>query len=290
MQSDNGSDFVNQMIAELTKLNGINHRTISAYNPRANGAVVRTNATIENILKKEVEGAMHELPDFVPYVQLSFNAKTSALTGATPFSLMFGRGLNNFEKYGRTKKASQESLILWKARQKEVVDVVYPAISDRTKVQKEKMECAFARSHRIIPDDAFPPGALVMMWDQTRESKWDPAYEGPFIVVRKNRGGAYVLRDKLGEILKRTVPADQLKLVQRENGGAAVEPKSYAIKQITKHRAMPNRKFEYFVVWKDDGIEPGWEPAENFDDIDVIRKYWKSVRPTRRPKPKPSRS
>ncbi len=47
MESDNGSDFVNQMIAELTKLNGINHRTISAYNPRANGAVERTNATIE---------------------------------------------------------------------------------------------------------------------------------------------------------------------------------------------------------------------------------------------------
>ncbi len=99
-----------------------------------------------------------------------------------------------------------------------------------------------------------------------------------------------MLRDELGEILKRTVSADQLKLVQRENGGAAVKPKSYAIKQITKHHAMPNRKFEYFVVWKDDCIEHGWEPVEIFDDIDVIRKYWKSVRPTRRPKPKPSQS
>lgn len=113
IHSDNGTDFVKQMNEELTKLNGINNRFISAYNPRANGAVERTNATIQNVLKKEVEGAMHDWPDYVPFVRLSFNCKTSALTGATPFSLMFGRSLNNFEKYGRTKKASNDSLILW---------------------------------------------------------------------------------------------------------------------------------------------------------------------------------
>ncbi len=84
MQSDNGTDFVNQLIEELTKLNGINHRTISAYNPRANGAVERINATVENELKKELEGAMHDWPDYVPYVQLVCNAKSSALTGSNP--------------------------------------------------------------------------------------------------------------------------------------------------------------------------------------------------------------
>ncbi len=47
---------------------------------------------------------------------------------------------------------------------------------------------------------------------------------------------------------------------------------------------------EYFVVWKDDDIEIGWEPVEMFYDIHVIRKYWKSVRPTRRPKRMPSRA
>ncbi len=121
-------------------MNGINHRTISAYNPRANGAAERTNATIENILKKEVEGAMHECPDFVPYVQLSSHAKTQALTGATPFSLIFGRGLNNFEKYGRTKKASQKSLILWKARQEELVDAVYPAIANARRLRNNRWD------------------------------------------------------------------------------------------------------------------------------------------------------
>jgi len=102
IQSDNGSEFVNQLIEELTKLNGIEHRTISPYNPRANVQVERTNRTIETMLCKELQGAMHEWPDFVPYVQLAYNAKISSTTGSTPFALMFGRSLNKFERYGKS--------------------------------------------------------------------------------------------------------------------------------------------------------------------------------------------
>ena len=60
IQSDNGSDFVNQVVEELVKLNGIDHRTISAYNSRANGAAERVNGIREGMLKKELQGAMHE--------------------------------------------------------------------------------------------------------------------------------------------------------------------------------------------------------------------------------------
>lgn len=101
------------------------------------------------------------------------------------------------------------------------------------------------------------------------------------MLVRKNLGGAYLLRDNLGEILQRAAPADQLKLVQREGDNAAFEAASYLIRDIYKHRTAKDGKYEYFVNWKDPGIEPGWEPVEHFDDIDVIPKYWKMVRPTR---------
>ncbi len=97
-QSDNWTDFVNQLIEELTRLNCINHRTISANKPCAHGAVERINATVENVLKKEPAGAMHNWPDYVPYVQLVCNAKPPDLTGVTRLSLMFGRNLNVFEK------------------------------------------------------------------------------------------------------------------------------------------------------------------------------------------------
>ena len=41
VQSDNGTEFVNEIVRQLTKQVGIDHRTISAYHPRANGAQQR---------------------------------------------------------------------------------------------------------------------------------------------------------------------------------------------------------------------------------------------------------
>ena len=284
MQFDNGSEFVNQVIEELVKLNGIDHRTISSYNPRANGQVERVNQVIETLLKKEVHGAMHEWPDFVPYVQLAYNAKISTTTGSTPFSLMFGRRLNEFQKYGRSTTETDMSMVLWKNHQQRVRDVVYPAVKSRVLEKKGAMVENFARKNRMLKEDAFPKGAVVMMIDKTKESKWDPLYEGPFTVIRQNRGGAYILKDKLGETLKRTVPADQLKLVKRHGDDAFIESPTFEVATITNHRYDDKKRFEYYVEWKDKNIEPSWEPVANFHDIDVIKQYWKKVRPTRKKK------
>jgi len=282
IQSDNGSEFVNELIEELVNLNGIDHRTISAYNPRANGAVERMNATVENVLRKMVDGAMHVWPDYIPFVQLSCNAKTSSLTGATPFALMFGRGLNSFEEYGRSTKKTGDSLVLWKKRQETLAKEVYPSVHERIDNSKKKMADSYAKNKHMVSEERFLPGTQVMMHDATKKSKWDPVYEGPFSIVRKNKGGAYVLRDRLGETLKRTVPPDQLKLIMRKNGDPAIEADSFKVDKITKHRTAKGGKFEYYVVWKDKSIEPGWEPVENFDDISCIKQYWNSIRPTRR--------
>ena len=286
MQSDNGTDFINKLVEELVKLNGIDHRTISAYNPRANGAVERVNGIVETMLKKELEGSMHEWADYVPFVNLAYNAKISATTGSTPFSLMYGRRLNKFEKYGPSTKKEGLSLILWKKRLTELRETIYPAVNERVAKKKGKVAQDFQKRRNILDDKRFPNGAQVMMLDKTRESKWDPLYEGVFTVVRRNRGGAYVLKDRLGELLKRTVPADQLKLVKRQGNDTVIEASSHEIKEITNHRYNEKNKPEYYVVWKDKALTPGWEPVENFDDIDVIKQYWKRIRPTRSRKSK----
>ena len=138
----------------------------------------------------------------------------------------------------------------------------------------------FAKRNNIVDDEHFPVGAQVMMRDARRESKWDPVYEGVFTVVRRNRGGAYVLKDKLGEIIKRTVPADHLKLIKRRGDEVRIDNPSYEIERVTKHRYKGSRS-EYFVIWKDKNLRPGWEPVENIDDINIIKQYWKKIRPTR---------
>ncbi len=266
---------MNKLVAELVKLNGIDHRTTSAYNPRANGAVERTNGVIEVMLKKELAGKMADWPAYLPFVQLAYNAKVSATTGSTPFSLMLGRTLNDFDIYKRMPKKKNVDLAVWKVRQEELTRTIYPTIGDRVRKEKEKAVDSFLAKSKIIGDDYFPAGALVMMRDVTRESKWDPVYEGTFTVVRRNRGGAYLLRDKAQELLKRTVPADQLKLVTRHADQPSFENPSLKVHEILDDRVTDENGVEYLVKWKSKDVEDSWEPVENFDDIAVFKKYWR---------------
>ena len=99
LQSDNGPEFVNQILRALVKLVGIDHRLISPYNPRADGKVERVIGSTMMIIKKLLHGAKHNWSIYVPFAQVTFNDKVSSLTGSSSFSLMFGTTLNELKDY-----------------------------------------------------------------------------------------------------------------------------------------------------------------------------------------------
>jgi transposase InsO family protein len=99
IQSDNGTEFVNQVISALYSLMGVERRLISAYNPRADGKVERSIRSVRTIMNKCIKGAHIYWPDYLPFVQLAINARLSSLTGSSPFSLMMCRPLNEFKDY-----------------------------------------------------------------------------------------------------------------------------------------------------------------------------------------------
>ena len=39
-----------------------------------------------------------------------------------------------------------------------------------------------------------------------------------------------------------------------------------------------DKSYEYLVRWKDGEGEDTWEPKENFDDMEVVKRYWKQVK------------
>ena len=49
--------------------------------------------------------------------------------------------------------------------------------------------------------------------DTSRQKKSDPPYEGPFIVIRRNNGGAYILKGKDGSEYQRV--ANQMKFINK---------------------------------------------------------------------------
>ena len=282
LQSDNGSEFSNEILRVLEKLVGIEHRFISPYNPRADGKVERAISTITSIIKKLLHGSVKHWPLFVPFAQLTFNQKISSSTGSTPFSLMFGRKFNELTDHSNEQdEIKPVTLDNWKSHQEKIVSIIYPAISEKIKIVKDKMITSLNKHRRMLKENAFPPGAVVMLIDPqyindpSKKPKWEPKYVGPYTVVRRARNGAYVLKDATGDLLDRHVPPDQMKLVSRTARKSKKDKEIYEIEKIITHRGIPG-KYDYFVKWKNyDETQNTWEPASSFLDDNIIKEYWK---------------
>ncbi len=274
LQSDNGPEYVNEVLAALVKVTGIEHRFISPYNPRADGKVERAIGSVMMIIKKLLHGCDENWALFAPFAQLSFNNKVASLTGSTPFALMFGRPMNELKDHTVNNNGPKPiSLDDWKVHQEKILSLIYPAISDRIHTQKDKMVRTLNSHRRRLIISSLPTGAQVMLRDPIRKNKFEPKYVGPYTIARRSRNGAYVLRDATGDILDRHVPVDQLKLISkfplrtdRDN--------VYVVDRIIAHRGTPGN-YEYLITWKGyDDIT--WEPESHILDAASVKTYWNS--------------
>jgi hypothetical protein len=273
IQSDNGTEFVNQVVRTLVKVCGIEHRLISAYNPRTDGKVERMNRTVKDVIKKILHGLVENWPLYVDYAQLSVNAKIASLTNSSPFALMFGRRLNPLRDY-TVEPVHDVNIDEWKDHQDKIAALILPAISDRVlKVKTDQVKRLDKLRRQLLPS-AFPNGASVMILNINRQNKFDPNYVGPFIIERRARSGNYVLRDATGDILDRRVPADQLKLISRVPVPKDNEEPIYVVRKILDHRGSSGN-YEYLVDWKNHR-DHTWEPEGHFLDPDPLKVYWEN--------------
>ena len=183
---------------------------------------------------------------------------------------MFGRMANLRKDYTEVQSQPLTEAEL-KERMVEMNQLVYPSIAERMAKQQGKLKQKIDESRRII---SIQVGDSVMTVDLLRSSKLSPKYEGPFQVVEKTKGGSYRLLGKDGQLLKRAFPPEQLKLVSQDESASS----SYVVEKLLDHRTRSG-SYEYLVKWQGYGEEDStWEAASQFDDVEIIRKYWQDQR------------
>jgi hypothetical protein len=209
---------------------------------------------------------------FLPTIQLSLNNTDLIRTGSTPISLMFARKFNEFEDYSKMKinHASTPLNLIMENKATFLKDIL-PAVVEKSKQHKDKNREDLDNKHKIIKE--LKPGTRVYALDKTRESKWQPKYEGPFTIVKRNQGGAYELKDSTDKILKRKFPIDQLKIIPDDAVLEENEDLHYEVEEILDYRRVDNTD-EYLIKWKhyDD---PDWIKFSDLDDVDIVNKFWK---------------
>jgi hypothetical protein len=288
IQSDQGTEFCNTIIKALLKHEGISHRVITAYHPQGDALVERSNGTIRMTINKLVRGMHVHWPLYLPFAQLSYNAKVHELKLATPYALMFARKMNEFMDYTQTKRENfTVNLKDWEKHQDEVLGLIYPQIALRAKHVHQQLAQRLERMRRNVLTRDLPPGTQVMILDEKyiksphMRPKTDPKYIGKYIVVKREVNGPYVLKSMNGEIYPRKVPIDQMKVLFRTIPGyvpAMQDDKDVWIVErlVNDKKVYGDKRTWYEVKWKGfDSTQNTWEPEEHIHDQNLIDKYWR---------------
>jgi hypothetical protein len=154
-------------------------------------------------------------------------------------------------------------------------ELVYPSVVQKSAEVNRARNAYFKKRNHIILDQ-FAPGAIVMVKDETRNDKNSPRYEGPFTVVRRNQGGAYVLRNNLDEELVR--PPNVLKLVHHDLKVSGLPGIAAEVDRILDHKEVEGET-HYLVHWKKlSSTLDQWVPHSEFLDIGPILLYHKCLK------------
>lgn len=271
LQTDNGTEFINDVLGALKHIAKIDQRTIAPYNHRAQGIVERANQTIAQMIYKDIQGLTSLWDDYLPKAQYSYNTRVLGLHGSSPFSLLFARQANDFQDYSQEKLVPETS----ESREQRLLflnSIVFPTILEKIKGVNTKRNDTFMKSHKMLSKE-FPAGSYVMIRDELRKAKSEPKYEGPFLVVRRQASGNYLLRSVEGTEYVR--PPNVLKLVAPNIlKGLDIPDTIYAaVDRIIEHREIDGIT-QYRVRWKGQSSNhDSWLQHEDFFDYGPLNSY-----------------
>lgn len=93
LQSDNGTEFANQISHALLKIMEVDHRLTTPYHPHANGLAKRNVRKVKELLPKLIAGQTPLWDISLPMAQLQLNCRVTSIHNSTPFSIFYVRSL-----------------------------------------------------------------------------------------------------------------------------------------------------------------------------------------------------
>jgi hypothetical protein len=290
---DGGSEFVNDIVTELTKLLlGVPTGVITAYSKEEHAIVERSNKEVMRHLRAMVFAVKEkkQWPIYLPLAQRIINSEIHSSTGVSPNNLMFGGRIDldcgfflpfpvpntgdvPLSQWSADLIAAQKRFIEVAALRQEKKDDVHKAKRSRNQITE------FAPNSYVLV--AYPDGRM----GKKPPSKLHTVWKGPMRVV-SYVGSDYVLLDLVENKEKSNIHVSRLK--QFEYDIATVNPVDIAVTDAGEHHVEaivshvwgdPQKKrkssLDFEVKWTgyDDPGDNDFLPWSSLRLLPVLHEY-----------------
>ena len=252
--SDMGKEWVNGVVASLTRLVGADHFVTSAYRPNTNGLQERGNSTLCEALRVfcSIDGNTADWDLKLPYILMAFNLMVNSSRKFSPHELMFARKMNFFEDYRASSAELEIPMLLKRAAVIRILneDTLPKAIDNLLHAQVEQRKSS--DKHHKVQVEPLVLGSKVMLWDPKIKGKLDVRKAGPYFISKVSPRKNYFLTNCRTHVaLKNAVPLRRLEPVA--DSVTEYDESVTTHYDICKVKSVRGQEpdIEFLVEWKD---------------------------------------
>ena len=231
--TDQGTNFLSQIMDNLYKQLGIERLRTTAYRPNCDGMIERFNRTVGDMLASYVSKQPDKWDEFLPYATFAYNTAVHASTGHTPFYLMFGR------------EAREPNDVLPPARLLVVTDQnnifsrmwndAMEIAKDTLKGAQEKQKHYYDRNTKTVK---YNIGDTILLKEmQNTPGKFNMRWEGPYVIKEKKNDVNYKIESADGKKILVT-HVDRMKLFKQSEN----EPVEVKKTSVTQEHSAGNKE------------------------------------------------
>jgi transposase InsO family protein len=289
VRSDRGSQFVNEILAELSSVLGTEQEFTTAYSKEENAIVERMNKEVMRHLRAilfDKKVLSRWSMDQLPLVMRILNSEEKTRTGVSPCELLFGNSIN------LNRRLLREPVVVDKtAPIRRLSDHMENLLTQQANLIEvaQKTQAQYDSHHMSVFDPEFtefPINSYVLMEHPAGPPhKLKMQKRGPFQVINST-GTKYTVQDLVTGKMSDTHISNLSPFLYDPNHVdpldiAMKDQEEFFIDSIVSHRGNKSRRktMEFLVHWRGYGHDSdSWEPYSSLRDTDQLILYLRNNR------------